>query len=86
MPDLANDPERFTLRHADATREGHAQLTEEFGLVTEQATRLPMRKDSPSTALLISLIAAAPVIIWFEAFGGIACEPTPSDRPCSDRS
>ena len=67
MPDLANDPERFTLRHADATREGHAQLTEEFGLVTEQATRLPMRKDSASTALLISLIAAAPVIIWFEA-------------------
>jgi len=67
MPDLANDPVRFTLRQADTTREGHAQLTEELGLVTEQATRLPMQKDPASTARLISLIAVAPVIIWSEA-------------------
>jgi hypothetical protein len=58
MPDLANDPERFTLRQADAARKGYAQLTEKLGLVTEQLTRLSTRKDLALTSFLISFIAA----------------------------
>jgi hypothetical protein len=66
MSDL--DPDRFTLRQADAAREDYAQLMEELELVKEQLARLPTRKDLARSALMISFTAAALVIIWFEAF------------------
>jgi hypothetical protein len=66
MSDL--DPDRFTLRQADAAREDYAQLMEELELVKEQLARLPTRINLARTALMISFTAAALVIIWFEAF------------------
>jgi hypothetical protein len=66
MSDL--DPDRFTLRQADAAREYYAQLMEELDLFKRQLARLPTRKDLARTALMISFTAAALVIIWFEAF------------------
>jgi hypothetical protein len=66
MADL--DPDRFTLRQADAAREDFAQLIEELDLVKEQLARLATRKDQARTALMISFTAAALVIKWFEAF------------------
>ncbi len=66
MSDL--DPDRFTLRQADAAREDYAQVMEEFELVKEQLARPPTRKDLARTALLVNFTAAALVIVWFEAF------------------
>jgi hypothetical protein len=65
MTDL--DPDRFTLRQADA-REDYAQLIEELDFVKWQLARQPTRKDFARTALLVSITTAALVILWFEAF------------------
>jgi hypothetical protein len=43
MSDL--DPDRFTLRQAQAAREAYAQVMEELDLVKEQLARLPTRRD-----------------------------------------
>jgi hypothetical protein len=70
MSDL--DPDRFTLRQADAAREDYAQLMEELDFVKAQLARLPTRKDLAFTPLRIILGTAATttalVILWFEAF------------------
>jgi hypothetical protein len=52
------DPDRFTLRQADAAREDYAQLMEELDLVKWQLARLPTRKDLARTALMVSFTAA----------------------------
>jgi hypothetical protein len=70
MSDL--DPDRFTLRQADAAREAYSQPMEELELVKGQLARLPTRKDLAFTPLRIILgtavTAAALVILWIEAF------------------
>ena len=43
MSDL--DPDRFTLRQADAVREAYAQVMEELDLIKEQLARLPTQRD-----------------------------------------
>ncbi|MBV8131761.1 MAG: hypothetical protein JO282_04525 [Alphaproteobacteria bacterium] len=68
MPDLANFPERLTRRRVDDAWDGLPQLTKEFGPAKERLSRLSARKEVTGTALLISFIVAAPVIIWFETF------------------
>jgi len=70
MSDL--DPDRFTLRQADAAREAYAQVMEELDFVKAQLARLPTRRDQAFTPLRIMLgtavTTAALVILWFEAF------------------
>ena len=70
MSDL--DPDRFTLRQADAAREDYAQLMEELELVKAQLARLPTRRDQAFMPLRVMLgtavVTAALVILWFEAF------------------
>jgi hypothetical protein len=70
MSDL--DPDRFTLRQADAAREDYAQLMEELELVKGQLAQLATRRDLAFTPLRIMLgtavTTAAIVILWFEAF------------------
>jgi hypothetical protein len=68
----ALDPDRFTLRQADAAREAYAQVMEELDLVKELLARLPTRRDQAFTPLRImfgsAVLSAALVILWFEAF------------------
>jgi hypothetical protein len=68
----ALDPDRFTLRQADAAREAYAQVMEELDLVKELLARLPTRRDQAFTSFRIMLgsavISSALVILWFEAF------------------
>jgi hypothetical protein len=70
MSDL--DPDRFTLRQADAAREDYVQFMEELELVKAQLARLPTRKDQALMPLRVMLgtavVTAAIVILWFEAF------------------
>jgi hypothetical protein len=70
MNDL--DPDRFTLRQADAAREACAQVMEELDLIKEQLARLPTRRDLAFMPLRMivttALTTAAIVILWFEAF------------------
>jgi hypothetical protein len=67
MSDL--DPDRFTLRQADAAREDYAQVMEELDFVKAQLARLPTRRDQAFTPLRIMLgtavTTAALVILWF---------------------
>jgi hypothetical protein len=68
----ALDPDRFTLRQADAAREAYAQVMEELDLVKARTARLPTRRDQAFTPLRImfgsAVLSAALVILWFEAF------------------
>jgi hypothetical protein len=70
MSDL--DPDRLTLRQADAAREDYAQLMEELDFVKAQLARLPTRRDLAFKPLRMivttALTTAAIVILWFEAF------------------
>jgi hypothetical protein len=67
MNDL--DPNRFTLRQADAAREAYEQVMEELDLIKEQLARLPTRRDQAFIPLRIvvtsALSTAAIVILWF---------------------
>jgi hypothetical protein len=61
------DPDRFTLRPANAAREDYAQLMEELELVKWQLARLPTSKDQAFTPLRMMLgtavVTAALVIL-----------------------
>jgi hypothetical protein len=66
------DPDRFTLRQADAAREAYAQVLEELDFVKAQLARLPTHRDQAFIPVRIILgtavTSAAFVILWFEAF------------------
>jgi hypothetical protein len=72
MSDLANDPERFTLRQAAQARDDFAMIMDELDFLKAQLARLPTRRDQAFTPLLIvvatAFSTAAPVIVWFEVF------------------
>jgi hypothetical protein len=72
MSELADDPERFTLRQAAQARDDFAMIMDELDFVKAQLARLPTRRDQAFTPLLIVVATAfatgALVIIWFELF------------------
>jgi hypothetical protein len=60
------DPDRFTLRQADAAREDYAQLMEELDLVKAQLARLPTRKDltfTPLRKIVGTAVTTAAIVI-----------------------
>jgi hypothetical protein len=71
---MANDldPDRFTLRQADAAREAYAQVLEELDFVKAQLARLSTRRDQAFIPLRImfgsAALSAALVILWLEMF------------------
>jgi hypothetical protein len=72
MSDLADDPERFTLRQAAQARDDFAMIMDELDFMKTQLARLPTRRDEAFTPLRIvvttAFSTAALVIIWFEVF------------------
>jgi hypothetical protein len=72
------DPDRFTLRQADAAREAYAQLLEELDFVKAQLARLPTLRDQAFTPLRImfgtAVTTAALVSSGSKPFGGIVSE------------
>jgi hypothetical protein len=72
MSDLADDPERFTLRQAAQARDDFAMIMDELDFMKTQLARLPTRRDQAFTPLRIvvttAFSTAALVIIWFEVF------------------
>ena len=88
MNDL--DPERFTLRQAAQARDDFAQIMDELEFMKAQLARLPSRRDMAFTPLRIifgsAILSAGLVILWFEGFGGMACEIAASHRRCTHRN
>jgi hypothetical protein len=72
MSDLADDPERFTLRQAAQARDDFAMIMDELEFVKAQIAGLPTRRDQAFTPVGIVIVTAfgtaALVIIWFEVF------------------
>jgi hypothetical protein len=72
MSDLADDPERFTLRQAAQARDDFAMVMDELDFMKAQIGRLPTRRDQAFTPLTIivatAFSTAVLVILWFEVF------------------
>jgi hypothetical protein len=66
MSELANEPERFTLRQAAQARDDFAMIMDELDFVKAQLARLPTRRDQAFTPLRIVVTTAfstAPLVI-----------------------
>jgi hypothetical protein len=72
MSDIADDPERFTLRQAAQARDDFAMIMDELEFVKAQIARLPTRRDQTFTPLRIVVATAfgtaTLVILWFQVF------------------